>query len=427
MPEELHLRSEHVQEILTAIPNWMIRWGNTLVFLIIIMLLSITYFIKYPDVITTEALITTEVPLEKIYAPNSSRIAALLVEDKMDVHTQTALAVLENTADYKAVFQLHQQVDSVGISFKQPRFPVARFSNLRLGDIAPAFALFEKSYEEYQLQQQLTPFENEYQTNTGGRQAAAERLQILERQKELNEQELALLQIDLERNEYMFKEGMIAEIELEKARQQFIQVNRSFESIKLSISQLRENQHQLEQGSKAISIRQAQEEAKLLKNVIHNYIALQKALDEWDLKNVLRSSIKGQVIIPESLKNKQRLQANELLFTLLPSDQNNYIARLKAPIQNSGKLKIKQKVNIQLQNYPETEFGRLKATVDHIALLPNEEGYYLIEVQLPQRLITSYNKEISFRQEMKGTAEIITEDLRLIERFFYQFKEVLRV
>ena len=36
----------------------------------------------------------------------------------------------------------------------------------------------------------------------------------------------------------------------------------------------------------------------------------------------------------------------------------------------------------------------------------------------------AYDKEIEFKQEMRGTAEIITEDLRLIERFFYQLKDV---
>ena len=44
----------------------------------------------------------------------------------------------------------------------------------------------------------------------------------------------------------------------------------------------------------------------------------------------------------------------------------------------------------------------------------------MIDVSLPKKLITSYNKKIDFKQEMRGTAEIITEDLRLIERFFYQ-------
>ena len=51
---------------------------------------------------------------------------------------------------------------------------------------------------------------------------------------------------------------------------------------------------------------------------------------------------------------------------------------------------------------------------------------YLLDVTLPKKLITTYNKEIEFKQEMQGSAEIITEDLHLIERLFYQFKDILR-
>ncbi|MCD0472587.1 HlyD family secretion protein, partial [Flavobacterium sp. JAS] len=39
-------------------------------------------------------------------------------------------------------------------------------------------------------------------------------------------------------------------------------------------------------------------------------------------------------------------------------------------------------------------------------------------------LETSYKKQIVFQQEMKGSAEIVTEDLRLIERILYQFKNI---
>ncbi len=55
--------------------------------------------------------------------------------------------------------------------------------------------------------------------------------------------------------------------------------------------------------------------------------------------------------------------------------------------------------------------------MNRIAVIPDKEGNYFINVSLPKKLITSYNKEIAFKQEMLGSAEIITEDLRLIERF----------
>ena len=60
-----------------------------------------------------------------------------------------------------------------------------------------------------------------------------------------------------------------------------------------------------------------------------------------------------------------------------------------------------------------------------VSEISNKEGLYIVDVTLPEKLITSYNKEIIFKQEMRGTAEIITEDLRLIERFFYQFKKIV--
>ncbi|MCX2679851.1 hypothetical protein OOZ15_07880 [Galbibacter sp. EGI 63066] len=61
-----------------------------------------------------------------------------------------------------------------------------------------------------------------------------------------------------------------------------------------------------------------------------------------------------------------------------------------------------------------------------MSAIPDKDGFYYVDVQLPKKLVTSYNKEIPFKQEMSGTAEIVTEDLRLMERFFYQFKEVLQ-
>lgn len=67
-----------------------------------------------------------------------------------------------------------------------------------------------------------------------------------------------------------------------------------------------------------------------------------------------------------------------------------------------------------MENYPDTEFGVLAGTVAKIAADSNKDGFYYVEVRLPKKLITSYNKEIPFKQEMFGPAEIVTENLRLL-------------
>ena len=99
---------------------------------------------------------------------------------------------------------------------------------------------------------------------------------------------------------------------------------------------------------------------------------------------------------------------------------------MKTPAQNLGKVKIGQIVNIKLQNYPDYEFGVLKGTVNHISEISTTDGFYTIDVSLPEKLITSYNKEIEFKQEMRGSADIITEDLRLIQHFFYQLNKIIQ-
>ena len=51
----------------------------------------------------------------------------------------------------------------------------------------------------------------------------------------------------------------------------------------------------------------------------------------------------------------------------------------------------------------------------------------LVTIELPAQLITSQNKTINFTQQLTGTTEIITEDLRSLERFFFSVQETCSV
>ena len=167
-------------------------------------------------------------------------------------------------------------------------------------------------------------------------------------------------------------------------------------------------------------------EVTLLKHVIQSLNHLKKAIGDWEYNYVLKSRIKGRVSFLNHWHTNQTISRGDLVFTVIPSGNLAFMAKLKTLIQNSGKIKVGQSVHIKLENYPDTEFGVLNGKVKNISLIPDREGWYLIDVELPQKLVTSYHKEIDFKPEMRGTAEIITEDIRLIQRFFYRFKEVLR-
>jgi hypothetical protein len=79
-----------------------------------------------------------------------------------------------------------------------------------------------------------------------------------------------------------------------------------------------------------------------------------------------------------------------------------------------------------LANYPDREFGIIKGVIKAISLTPDNDGNLLINVSLPKGLETSYKKQITFQQEMSGSADIVTEDLSLIERLLYQFRDLFK-
>lgn len=92
------------------------------------------------------------------------------------------------------------------------------------------------------------------------------------------------------------------------------------------------------------------------------------------------------------------------------------IGKLELPIRGSGKVKVGQSVNIKVDNYPYLEYGMLYGKIESISLVATDNNYS-VEVSLPKGLVSNYGKKLEFSQEMKRSAEIITEDLRLIERF----------
>ncbi|GAA3655154.1 HlyD family secretion protein [Flavivirga jejuensis] len=424
--EDIALRSEEVQEILTKVPRWMIRWGSTLFFVLIILLLLLSWVVRYPDIILSEALITTEVPPQKEYAKTTGKLDAILVKDNELVNMNQTLAVIENTANYKDVFKLKAIIDTLKIDTKSFKFPFDNLPVLFLGDIDSQYALFENSYIQYQLNKELQPFSNDALADRYSISELNRRLKNLQSQKDINKTELDFKVKDLKRSKTLFDKGIISEQDYENKQLEFAQSKRNYKNFEASISQIKEGISKAEKNSRGTEINRVKEEMTLLKNVIQSFNQLKKALKDWEQLYVLKSDINGKVSFLNYWNINQTVNQGDLVFTIIPSEGASFIAKLKTPAQNSGKIKMGQIVNIKLENYPEVEFGILKGKVKNISLIPNKDGLYIIDVALPKKLITSYNKEIGFKQEMRGSAEIITEDLRLIERFFYQFRNVFK-
>jgi HlyD family secretion protein len=121
--------------------------------------------------------------------------------------------------------------------------------------------------------------------------------------------------------------------------------------------------------------------------------------------------------------------AGSEIFTIVPENEFSIIGKAMLPIARSGKVETGQKVNIRLENFPENEYGILRGVVQNISLVPVQQGetaYYILEIALPGKLHTTYKKELPYLPNMQGRADIVTDDISLLERLILPVKKILK-
>lgn len=424
--DNLNLRSEEVQEILSNPPIWIVRWGITLIFMFTCIILTLSFIIKYPDVVTAKVLVTTKQPAEKIISRYSGQLDKIFIKNRDTVKVNQKLAIIKNTANFNDVYLLKQMTDTIPFSLKNFQFPFSETSHLILGDISVAYIGFKKSYTDYYLLKELDPYTNQLGGHKISLQEIKNRLQNQITQKKLLEQEFVLKQTDLERNKHLFKKGIISEQTYESKQLEFIQMQKSISSMAISISQMREAISSANRTLKSTRINEQEDNTRFLNNLTQSYDKLKEAIRNWEYNYVLKSSINGVVSFQDYWGVNQFVNSGSIVFSILPTDTSSLVGKLVIPAQNAGKVSIGQKVFIKLDNYPYQQYGMLIGKVTNFSISPNNEGHYTVFISLPKGTKTSYNKTFKFTQELLGNAEIITEDLSVAERMFYKFREVLK-
>ncbi len=425
LQDDLKIYSEEVRDVLSAPPKAIFKWGNTILLVFILLLLFLSWFIKYPDIIRAEVTITTQFPPEKLVAKSSGRISKLFIENQKEIKENTPIAIIENAANYETVFLLKAITDTL----KQKEtfyFPIEKYDFSELGTIETAFTNFKNNYINYRQYLDYKPHQIEKNSQSIESNQQYNRISILQQQISIATKELQLKKKELGRFEILFKKGIISAQEWESKQFDYLQQEKNQQALKTQLSQLKSSLNDLSRNMQNTNVNELKDNVVLLQNTIQAFNQLKKEIADWDLNFVLRSSINGKVSYFQVWSENQVVSIGEELFSVIPKSSSNCIAKLRVAALNSGKIKSNQDVVIRLANYPDREFGILKGKLSTISLIPTKEGILLLDAKLPNGLQTSYKKQINFQQEMTGTADIVTEDLRLLERLLYQFRDVFR-
>ena len=118
MTEEIEVKTEAVNELLTAVPKWIVRWGISIIFLIILLMLSLSFFIKYSDTLSAKTTITTTNPPVTLIAKTNGKISELNVRNNQSVQKGAVLMVIENSVKYLDVNKVVRLMDTLQSQLK---------------------------------------------------------------------------------------------------------------------------------------------------------------------------------------------------------------------------------------------------------------------------------------------------------------------
>lgn len=422
--DNIELRSESVQDILTQPPHWMIRWGNSIIFIILLLIMLMSYIIKYPEFIPAPITVTSQNPPEKIEARINSKIEKILIKDHQDVKKDDLLMVMQSTANYKDVLELKKLVDSL-VPGQLHTFPLAQASRFKLGELQGDYNSFAKALQDEQLFTRLQPYAPE---NLAANQSISEyriRISTLRQQKNLEQAKYELTKKNYQRSQELFNQGVIAAMELENEKIKYIQAQQNLENINISLSQMDEGISNLNKTKSGTAINTEKDKINYSSQTLQLFEQLRKSLKQWEQNYLVISSIDGVASFQQFFGENQFIKTGDPILSILPKNKEKLVGRMSVPTANSGKITAGEKVLIKLDNYRFQEYGIIEGKVQNISLIPDDKGNYYVDVVLPKGLKTSYNKTLPFDKELRGNAEIVTQDLRLIERFFYQIRKLL--
>ena len=441
-PNDIHL-SEHEETLylLGNPPSWMTRYGIIVVAVFFSILLTLSYLIEYPDIVTCRVVLTTENPPIRIMAQSSNRITAFFVHENQSVTEGSLLAVLENTADWQDVLKLEKILLATpptpggGVSLSallesgSPTLGVGGLP-LKVGGLQGVYSTLmqnAKTYDYFIHQNGVATKTQHLQNQIEGLRALN---QNLVKQKEIQTEEFATAQKAYNRQKQLHTDGVISDMDFEKEATQLLQQRRQIETNNATFinndMQIKQIESQISDLAQSKNDNNNTKQTTLAEDIRRTL----SAIAEWKKTYLIIAPISGKATLSKVWTEKQAINAGEEVLTIVPTEGSSKVfCQATMPIANSGKVKIGLFATVRLDNFPFQEYGVLEGTVQNIAAVPQkskESDNYLVRIFINDSLRTTYHKYLTFQQEMQGSANITTESRRLIARFFDRLNDLLK-
>jgi HlyD family secretion protein len=421
----LEVRSEEVQEIIGRPPHWLIRWGIVAFFGVLGLVMLSAAVIKYPEVVEAPIRLTAINAPQSLESRIGGKIVNLAVENNIIVEEGTVLAWLESTARHREVLLLSELTDQIrkqlmngnGNSFEE--IELSAFGNL--GELQNTFQRFEQAWRDYRAYQPGSFYSHQRKILVQELDYSRQLLDQLHMQKEIQKTDYDLAEREFNMQKELAENDFISPVELARSERELASRQLPLQQTESAIINNYVSRAAKEKEIMELDRRMDEQQSVFIQS-LNTMIS---AIDEWKQTYLVTAPFTGRVVYAGIVQENQTVTASQELFYLKPKS-TTFFGELSVSQQSFGRVSEGQQVLVRFSGYPYHEFGSVYGEVEYFSEFPVRDSLFFAKVSFPNGLQTSYGHTIPPRNGMTGRAEIITEDMRLLERVYNNITKELR-
>jgi HlyD family secretion protein len=291
--EDIDNRSEAVRDYLEQVPSGLTRWGSLVISTILMIAILLTWLIRYPTLVRADFKLTTRVAPKPVVARTDGRLEKLLVTNHQIVSSGQLLGFLESAALHKEVLILEKELNIVRQLFENGDFKgldTLRLASLEhLGDVQTSYQTFRQQFAQL--------------NSMFGKKYYSTKIDFLKRdileletmnhhqksQYKLYERDAALAESEFVMNQKLFKDKVIAKLDLDREESKMLAKKLPLKNIETSI--LNNNAQMRSKEKEIIDLeKQALEQKETFRQSINS---LNSSIATWRNRYLLISPTSG--------------------------------------------------------------------------------------------------------------------------------------
>lgn len=416
--------SEEITEIVTAVPSWILRWGITMIFLILLGIVLLSSFIRYPDVIKAPLKINSLNAPKEVIAHQAGKLVKLLVQEGQEVNNEQPLAYIESTAKHEDVINLR----SLLFAMKKQLASSTNLSPIvnpftyefHLGELQNSYQSFYQEFIQFNNTQKGGFYISQISYLQKDLQEIRKLEQQILKQKQIQEKEFANVEEEYRNYKTLRNKNVISNSEFKQQENKYLSGKYPLEQTATSL--INNNSAYLAK----------QKELATLQNTIkeqqNKFVqALNSMIEEtkrWLLNYVVSATVAGKVGYVGILQENQNVSINQQLFIINPGN-SSFFGEVQIPQYNMGKVALNQKVLIKLHSYPFEEFGVINGKISYLTDVALKDSVFFAKVQFQYPKRHDIKQAVVLKQGMMADAEIITRESSLLQRFLRNITKLL--